>query len=43
MAFRNAPIRHITPLLPLGGLPAIPQTPYSCMEFQFIEIPYNKL
>ncbi len=32
-AFRNVPARHITPLLPLGGLTAIPQTPCSCMEF----------
>ena len=43
MAFRNAPISRITPLLPLGGLPAIPQTPYSCVKFQSIEILHNKI
>ena len=40
MALRNAPIRRITPLLPLEGVPAPTQTPPVVWNF---EIPHNKL
>jgi hypothetical protein len=36
MTFRNAPVRRITPLLPLEGVPVPPQTPPAVVGKYFI-------